>query len=165
MATDKQKVHKRHHHFDEHKTAFIHAHLATAQHISAQWGVPASVLLAQAALESGWGMHVKGNAYFGIKGRAAGGNTITFATHEFTDPRKKIEIRAAFRAYKDFSEAAEDYAKLLASNGHYVTCFAYKNDGLSFAECIGHSHYATDPTYGEKLLSIIRHDHLNQYDK
>jgi len=49
---------------------FIAQHIADARRISARTGVPAGVIIAQSALESGWGLHVVDNAYFGIKGRA-----------------------------------------------------------------------------------------------
>lgn len=65
-------------------TIFIRSHIAEAESISARTGIPAEVILAQSALESNWGRTVKGNAYFGIKGKSPSGNSASFSTHEVT---------------------------------------------------------------------------------
>ncbi len=56
--------------------------LPVAAKVKEQWGIPVSVRIAQAAIECGWGKHVKGNAYFGIKGKSPKGASTTFATTE-----------------------------------------------------------------------------------
>ncbi|MGL4859082.1 MAG: glucosaminidase domain-containing protein [Enterobacteriaceae bacterium] len=65
-----------------HVQDFLNMASPSAKTVSTQWGVPASVLLAQSALESGWGQHVRNNAYFGIKGVSPTGNSVSFRTTE-----------------------------------------------------------------------------------
>ena len=129
--------------------------------MSAKYGVPVSIILAQAAQESGWGKKVVGNAYFGVKGRAPDGASVSFATHEDT-AQGHIGIQDNFRAYKDFSDAADDYGATLKKS--FPSVFANKNNPAQFAEALQRAHYATDPKYAAKLKSIIKNNHLEQYD-
>jgi flagellum-specific peptidoglycan hydrolase FlgJ len=69
---------------------FIGLHAGDARLISARTGIPAEVILAQSALESNWGRSVKGNAYFGIKGKSAMGKSTAFSTHEVTLSGQRI---------------------------------------------------------------------------
>lgn len=137
-----------------HVTYFIQAHQAEAQAVSARTGIPVEVILAQSALESNWGRKVKDNAYFGIKGRSPAGNSTVFATHEVGLTGQRIAQQARFRAYSNFSEAAEDYAALIQRR--FPTALAHRNDPLAFAQSVAQGHYATDPQYGQKLESILR---------
>lgn len=59
---------------------FVGLHIGDAKTVSARTGIPVEVVLAQSALESNWGRAVKGNAYFGIKGKSPTGNSTTFST-------------------------------------------------------------------------------------
>lgn len=156
-------THKPHHHpKTSASVVFIQKIAPVAQQVSRQWHVPASVLIAQAALESGWGQHVKGNAYFGIKGHAPSGATVNFATTEFVKG-KKTSTHDNFRAYKDFADAANDYGRFLASNPRYAAAFK-TGDADSFVDVLQKAGYATDPQYAKKLKSIIHHNKLTQYD-
>ncbi|MFP3567588.1 glucosaminidase domain-containing protein [Paraburkholderia sp. SIMBA_030] len=89
---------------------FIDTHLAAAQEVQRRYQVPAGVVIAQSALESNWGRSVVGNAYFGVKGRAPGGDSTTFTTHEVING-KAIKIDDAFRAYGSYEEAATTMRK------------------------------------------------------
>jgi type VI secretion system secreted protein VgrG len=122
-----------------------------------------SILIAQAALESGWGRHVKDNAYFGIKSHNTTGSTTSFATTEFLNG-KKVSTSDTFRAYKDFNEAALDYGNFLTSNKRYKDAFSYKNNPEKFADKLQSAGYATDPQYAKKLKLIISKYNLNEYD-
>ncbi|MBB5503074.1 glycoside hydrolase family 73 protein [Paraburkholderia sp. MM5384-R2] len=141
---------------------FIHNHLATAQAIQRKYGVPAGVVLAQSALESNWGRTVKGNAYFGIKGRSPSGQSTTFDTHE-TVQGVSVATKGTFRAYSSYDDAADDYAHMLKHSARYRSAFLHI-DSVGFATEIARNQYATDPQYGAKLISIIRSRHLDQYD-
>ena len=123
--------------------------LPSAKKVKLDWGVPVAICIAQAALESGWGKSVKGNAYFGIKGKSPSGATTTFTTTEF-EKGKKITIQDSFRAYKDFAESADDYGRMLKSNSRYAGCFAHSNDPLKFADALQAAGYATDPNYAKR---------------
>ncbi|WKE65322.1 glucosaminidase domain-containing protein [Gallaecimonas kandeliae] len=145
-------------------SAFIDKTLPAAKAVKDRYGVPISVLMAQAALESGWGRHVKDNAYFGIKAHKTAGATTTFKTTEFVNG-KQISISDQFRAYTDFRESALDYGKFLTENPRYKTAFLYKNDPLKFADQLQAAGYATDPQYAKKLKTVITTYHLDDYDK
>lgn len=140
-----------------HVTHFVSVHFAEARMISARTGIPAEVILAQSALESNWGRTVKGNAYFGIKGKSTTGDSITFSTHEVTLSGQRISEIDEFRAYTSYAEAATDYASLIRRK--YPTALAHRNDPGKFAEAVARQGYATDPHYAKKLKSII-HSHI-----
>ncbi|WP_233806459.1 glycoside hydrolase family 73 protein [Paraburkholderia sp. HP33-1] len=156
---------KRHHHAnvdDAYVPNFIHNHRATAQAIQRKYGVPAGVVLAQSALESNWGRTVKGNAYFGIKGRSPNGQSTTFSTHE-TVNGVSVATTDTFRAYSSYADAADDYANMLKHSARFRSAFMHI-DSIGFATEIARNHYATDPQYGAKLISIIHSRHLDHYD-
>jgi flagellum-specific peptidoglycan hydrolase FlgJ len=132
-------------------------HTADARAVAARTGIPVEVILAQSALESDWGRSVKGNAYFGIKGKSPTGNSTTFATHEYTLSRQRIGKTDQFRAYSDYAESAEDYASLIRRR--YSGALAHGNDPAAFADHVASHRYASDPDYGAKLKSII-HSHV-----
>lgn len=144
-------------------TAFINKTLTDAKSIKIKYKIPVSVLISQAALESGWGSHVKDNAYFGIKAHNTSGATTSFKTTEFVNG-KKVSINDSFRAYKNFKESAEDYGKFLTTNPRYKSAFTHSNNPEKFAEAIHAAGYATDPQYSKKLKSIISTYNLSEYD-
>lgn len=144
-------------------TAFITKTLASAKIVKAKYGIPVSIIIAQAALESGWGRQVKDNAYFGIKAHNTTGTTTSFKTTEFVNG-KKVSISDSFRSYKDFNEAALDYGKFLSENQRYKPAFVYKNNPEKFAEQLQISGYATNPKYAQILKTIISTYYLNEYD-
>lgn len=145
-------------------TTFLTAALPSARKVKVTYKVPISVLIAQAALESGWGQHVKDNAYFGIKGKSLNGGTTSFTTREFING-KEIITKDAFRAYANFSEAAEDYGLFLTTNPRYQPCFTVAGDPFAFADKLQAAGYATDPQYATKLKNIIRTYYLEDYDR
>lgn len=145
-------------------TAFINKTLADAKLIKAKYRIPVSVLIAQAALESGWGRDVKGNAYFGIKSHGTSGATTQFKTTEFING-KATSLSDSFRAYASFKEAAEDYGRFLTTNPRYKAAFFHTSDPLKFADQLQIAGYATDPRYAAKLKAIITTYNLSEYDR
>lgn len=131
---------------------------------AAKWGVPASVLLAQSALESGWGKHVKNNAYFGIKGKSPTGNSTSFGTTEVING-KVIHIKDTFRAYADYAESADDYGRFLNENKRYKPAFNYTTEPNQFITEIAKAGYATDPDYAPKLIHLMERYDLYEFDK
>jgi len=157
--------HAHHAHVDApYVTDFIQKLLPIAQQVKASWGVPVAVTIAQGALESGWGLRVVGNAYFGVKGKSPSGQSVNFATHEETS-RGRVAINDNFRAYTSLQEAADDYGRLLRTNPRYERCFAFMNDPNGFADTLQALGYATDHKYARDLKSIIRQHHLAAYDQ
>lgn len=136
------------------------AAMATAS----KWGIPASVLLAQSALESGWGLHVKNNAYFGIKGKSPSGNSVAFGTTEVVNG-KVIHIKDTFRAYADYAESADDYGRFLSTNKRYKPAFLHTSQPNDFITEVAKAGYATDPNYAPKLIHLMKRYDLYEFDK
>lgn len=125
-------------------------------------GVPASLTLAQAALESNWGrsgLTLKANNLFGIKGTGTEGS-VTMATTEYVDGRA-TQVQAAFRAYNSWEESIADHSKLLSGSRYKKVL---NTDGRTAAREVAAAGYATDPAYAAKLISLMDTYSLNQYD-
>ncbi len=124
-------------------------------------GVPAKLILSQAALESGWGrreiMREDGtNTYnlFGIKASPNWkGKVVNITTTEYEDgvARKVVQ---PFRAYDSYAESFADYARLIGQNKRYSDVVAAPSAEAA-AHKIQAAGYATDPAYAEKLISIM----------
>jgi flagellum-specific peptidoglycan hydrolase FlgJ len=127
-------------------------------------GVPASVTLAQAALETGWGGSSIGDAknLFGIKGTGPAGS-IRVSTKEFINGRM-VTVQDNFRKYHTWAQSIEDHGKLL-QNSRYSPAMKYKNNPDQFAREIHKAGYATDPNYASKLISIMKANNFYQWDK
>ncbi|WP_136604681.1 glycoside hydrolase family 73 protein [Paenibacillus dokdonensis] len=131
-------------------------------------GVPASLTIAQAALESGWGssgLTKQANNLFGIKGSGTAGSC-TMPTKEYVNG-KQITVNAAFRAYHNWSESVADHSKLIL-NGTKDKPMRYHGvlnaDYKTAAAEIRKGGYATDPNYTQLLINIIEQYKLYQYD-
>jgi len=135
---------------------------ASAQVASTASGVPAPLILAQAALESGWGKReiraddgTQSFNLFGIKAdRSWKGPTVETTTTEYVggEPQK---VRAKFRAYASYDEAFTDYARFITRNPRYANVLA-TDDPHEAAHGLQRAGYATDPKYGEKLVRIMQ---------
>jgi flagellum-specific peptidoglycan hydrolase FlgJ len=126
-------------------------------------GVPASIVLAQAALETGWGGSTIGDAknLFGIKGTGPAGS-VNVPTREFLNGRM-VTINDSFRKYNTWAESIEDHGRLL-QNSRYSQAMANRNDPDQFARELQRAGYATDPEYANKLISIMRSNNFYQYN-
>ena len=132
-----------------------------AQH---RYGVPASVTIAQAIDESGWGrssLAAKDHNLFGIKGAGPAGSD-SLPTQEYEHGRSVTRV-ASFRAYHNFAESIDDHGRLLATSGYYDRSLAHGQDPNAFAAALT-GVYATDPDYGAKLISLMRQYDLYRYD-
>ena len=131
-----------------------------AQRAAAELGVSPRAILAQAALETGWGRHMPrhadgtpGNNVFGIKtGGRWEGASLTRNTREFVDGREVSE-RAAFRAYRSTEQGFADYVALLKTSPRYANALG-QSDPQAFANALQQAGYATDPHYAAKLAAI-----------
>ncbi len=125
-------------------------------------GVPAQLMLGQAALESGWGkreirMADGSNSYnlFGIKANASWqGKVAEVMTTEYKNGVAHAET-AKFRAYSSYAEAFQDYANLISNNPRYADVLQQNNDVTGMALAIQNAGYATDPKYAEKLVKVM----------
>jgi flagellar protein FlgJ len=145
-------------------TSFIAMLAAAAQACQRKTGIPASLTLAQAALESGWGDQANGNNLFGIKAdRCWKGRTVDFRTTEHLGG-KDVKLTDRFRAYGSWLDSMVDHAQFLLTNERYQPCFL-ETTGEGWARAVAKAGYATDPKYADKLVAIIRGRRLAQYDQ
>lgn len=146
---------------------FIEQILPHALAAQEKYGVPASLTIAQAAVETGWGQHVKGNNYFGIKaGKSWDGETIRFNTHEVFDGNR-VAMPDNFRAYMGIEESVMNYAHTLANHSEWKKDLsAAQGDSLKTIEGMqsGSMKYATAPTYTKLISNVITSRDLAQYD-
>ena len=136
-----------------------------AQQSERETGVPASVTIAQAALETGWGKSARlvANNLFGIKGRGSNGS-VKLWTREYIRGRW-VKVRANFAAYGDFGDSVEAHGRLISENRIYTRAMAVKDQGPeAFARALQRCGYATDPNYAKKLMQIINKRDLTEYD-
>jgi hypothetical protein len=145
-----------------HVDAFIAKVAHTAQAVGRKWKVPPSVIIAQAALETGWGQAVKGNAYFGIKQGASKSEAIALPTREVIDGQVVSRVER-FRTYRSLQEAANAYGEFLHETPRYKKALN-TSDPAKFAEELQQAGYATDPDYATKLKRIIQRYELTTYD-
>jgi len=145
-----------------HVEQFVSRMLPAAQRASQASGVPAQLIMAQAALESGWGRReirkedgTTSYNLFGIKAdKSWKGPVAETTTTEFVDGVAQ-KTRAAFRAYGSYDEAFSDYAKFLVTNPRYANVRATQ-DPAEAAHGLQRAGYATDPQYGGKLVRIMK---------
>lgn len=143
--------------------AFINLLLPVAQRVHREHGIPASITIGQAALESGWGSRAPGNNLFGIKAdRAWKGKTVDVATHEYVDG-KRVNVVDKFRAYASIDDAIADRARFFKANPRYAACFK-EVTGEAWARALAKAGYATDPKYAENLIAVMRGRNMWQYD-
>ena len=137
-------------------TAYHFAH-APAEKL----GVDPKVLVAIAALETGWGNHVpkddngSSNNYFGIKADSRWqGDQVNSKTLEFESGAFN-EVKQPFRAYNTMKEPFNDYADFLLSNDRYAYALEFANDTKRFLTEIQNAGYATDPNYANKIMNVL----------
>ena len=143
---------------------FIAGAVPGAQAAQVKWGVPASVTVAQAILESQWGLSGlarMANNYFGIKARQ-GDDYVQLNTTEY-DPTKET-VPAKFRKFASVSDSFDAHGKLLATLDRYRPCMGACDDPLIFAARLRDCGYATDPNYPNELAGLIKQFNLTQFD-
>lgn len=146
-----------------------------SKQIAAENDLYASVMIAQAALESGWGNSTLSKApnynLFGIKGEY-NGNSVVKDTLEDDGSGEYYQIQDAFRRYDNYGESLTDYASLLTGDNdvnnwryNFYSGARYSNTN-SYQDATAHltGRYATDTRYGDKLNRIIAENNLTQYD-
>ncbi len=159
---------------------FVQQHDAAARRAEAETGIPATFMVSQAALETGWGRkeirHADGSPSFNLFGIKAGGNwkgpTADVVTTEYVNGKAQ-KVVAKFRAYGSYAESFADYARLMKDSPRYqaVMAQAASNRGAAaagraqpvqvadaaagFARGLQKAGYATDPAYADKLTRVI----------
>lgn len=145
---------------------FIAAVSPAACASATQTNIPASFVVADAALESGWGdseLTQQAMNLFGVKADPSWiGPTFAIPTREYLNGSWTM-VNAMFRKYSDWLGSISDHAAFLMNNPRYAPAFAW-TDGISFAQAVAAAGYATDPQYAQKLASIIRSHNLLSLD-
>ncbi len=143
------------------KADFVRTMWPHAQRAGSQLGVDPNALLAQAALETGWGKSVPSQSggsssfnLFGIKaGSSWSGATAQVPTLEFEEG---VAVRRVerFRAYDSPADSFSDYARLIGTNPRYENAVGAGGDVATFASALQEGGYATDPNYAQKVVAV-----------
>lgn len=138
--------------------------ITAARATQAKWAVPASVTIAQWALESAFGEHMPSgsNNPFGIKARP-GEPSVTAMTREVLHGQS-VHIPQAFRKFASIEEAFELHGQLLHDGRPYRRAMMLTDSPDAFANALT-GVYATDPNYGSSLIRLMHTYNLYQYDK
>ncbi len=147
---------------------FVKIVMPHARQAAEKIGVPAEVLVAQAALETGWGRHQlrhpDGSAsfnFFGIKAdKRWQGSDVSSRTTEFSQGRMH-RTQASFRSYDSIADAFDDYVNFLQSNPRYADALQHGGDARQFTSGLQKAGYATDPRYSDKIMRIAHGRTMN----
>lgn len=148
---------------------FVRALAPHAAAAAQKLGVSTRALLAQAALETGWGKHLpKGgdgsssNNLFGIKaGSSWDGDKVTVPTLEYENG-VAIRKRDQFRAYDSPSDSFADYARLISDSPRYARALGQGENIAGFAHALVRGGYATDPSYAQKITAIANSPQMRE---
>jgi peptidoglycan hydrolase FlgJ len=146
---------------------FVSEMLPHARRVAKETGIPERFMIAQAALETGWGKHQIRREdnhpsfnLFGIKaGKNWQGKVVEAITTEYIEGKPQ-KVTEKFRAYNSYEEAFRDYASLLQNNPRYAAVLKSRS-ATAFAWGLQQAGYATDPQYADKLIKIIESDALS----
>lgn len=147
----------------EMQRTFVASIAPFAREAAARLGVSPELVIAHAALESGWGAHRPVGLddrdsfnFFGIKaGSGWRGETARAMTTEYEEGRPVRRLQT-FRSYPDPMTAVADYARLLGESSRYRELPGVGGDAVAFARALTRGGYATDPDYADKLERVVR---------
>ena len=150
--------------------SFIEQLYPVAQEAAAQLGIDPKALLAQAAIETGWGQHMIHNTsgqnshnLFGIKAdRRWQGDRAMVNTIEF-DQGVPATKKAPFRVYDSFADSMQDYVGFVKQNPRYEEAVKQSQSPQDFFAELQKAGYATDPDYAKKVLSVLDGEQLKRY--
>ena len=154
---------------------FIKTYKPFALETERKTGISHLFILAQSALETGWGKRAPGNMMFGVKAsistplekRQLVQTTEILSTDKAKFPvfisiekrpdgRFKYIVKDWFRKYDSPEESFTDHANLFMNNKRYAKALLVRSDPYKFAEEVANAGYATEPTYAERLKGVIR---------
>lgn len=148
---------------------FVRQLYPIAEKIATQIGVDPKLMLAQTALETGWGKYLiqkpDGTSSFNLFNIKAdkrwNGEAAEVQTLEFRNGRPQQE-RWPFRAYDSLEDSMQDYVNFLTANPRYEQALNKADNPQAFAKGLQQAGYATDPNYAHKILNIMDGNTLNQ---
>ena len=142
---------------------FVNALIKPAQQVQQQLGVPFEVVIAQAALETGWGQKIikqangaSSNNLFNIKAdKRWNGESVTKDTLEF-EQGTMVKKSEPFRTYQSMTDSVKDYINFLSTSERYQDALQSPNNVEHFLHGIQKAGYATDPQYANKILGTLK---------
>lgn len=152
--------------------AFIRELLPAAKDNEKATGIPASVAIGQAALETGWGRSGMAqppiNSYFSIKCTSTPSphqtGCVAVDSYEYDSTGNKILKTSNFRTYASVGDSLLDYGRLLSTASRYQPAFAYLDDADQFIREVHKAGYATDPNYANTVIGIMGRYGLYRYN-
>ncbi len=156
---------------------FVSHYLPFARNSETKSGISAVFILAQAAIESGWGKIAPGNNFFGVKDTdGVNGNEQLLLTTEYSRRADlhfpevisvtpvimggqhyfKYRVKDYFRKYSTPEESFDDHALFFFKNARYRQALGVAKDPVQFALQVAKAGYATDPNYADTLISVIK---------
>jgi len=152
--------------------AFLGTVAAAARTSQRRYGVPASVVIAQAVLETGWGTSEVARTarnYFGMTCGPNGGGPIAAGcvagTDRFCDRTGCRPGAASFRAYHTMADSFADHGRQLKTNPRYRSAYKARSRPATFVRRMAKAGYATDPGYAGRVIAIINKYKLNKYNR
>ncbi|MBN8444824.1 MAG: flagellar assembly peptidoglycan hydrolase FlgJ [Gammaproteobacteria bacterium] len=152
--------------------AFVQQLLPAAKIAAKELGLEPMALLAQAALETGWGKKIfraadgsQSNNLFGIKASGGwSGQVAVVDTLEYRQGSAQRE-KAKFRVYESAEQSMQDYVTFMKTNPRYQQALAHTSDAKSYFRQLQAAGYATDPNYAQKLTAVFEGATFNQVRK
>lgn len=149
---------------------FVRELMPLAEKAAAILGVDPKVLIAQSALETGWGQRVirdnagmSSNNLFGIKATGKWkGASLSIPTVEYTDGMASRR-RENFRVYEDLAQGFQDYVNLIKGSSRYSDAIANAADPDAYLNALQEAGYATDPNYASKIRAILHGPDLGEF--
>lgn len=154
---------------------FIKTYKPFALETERKTGISHLFILAQSALETGWGKRSPGNMMFGVKASIStppekrqlvqtteilandkAKFPVIISIEKRPDSKFKYIVKDWFRKYDSPEESFTDHANLFMNNKRYAKALLVRSDPYKFAEEVANAGYATEPTYAERLKGVIR---------
>lgn len=140
-----------------------------AEKTAAQWGLDKQALMAQVALETGFGQHIPqrddGSSSFNVFGIKAGKNwqgpVVNRPTLEYQEG-VLVSKRDGFRVYADFAAAFGDYAHLIGTSPRYRQALENSQDPARYFTALQTAGYSSDPQYANKILTLLKGSHFQK---
>ncbi|MDA8693741.1 flagellar assembly peptidoglycan hydrolase FlgJ [Pseudomonadales bacterium] len=149
--------------------AFVKELYDSAEQAANKLGVAPSTLLAQSALETGWGQHLPsgkegqhGFNLFGIKADDRWSGPVTQVETVEYFAGQLIKVNANFRRYDSFEQSFNDYVDFVSSQSRYQPALEQATDAAGYIQALQAAGYATDPQYAEKVQAILNRDIFNK---
>ena len=141
----------------EERAKFVSQLMPQATEAARELGVDPRSLIAQAALETGWGKSQPGgdsNNFFGVKAGAGWDGASRLASTQEFESGVGSSVDARFRAYGSASESVNDYVHVIRDNPRYAAALNTGDNVQAFAAALQQGGYATDPEYARKLVAV-----------